>query len=257
MYLALSFRFLVLEHVSGGELFDHLVKRGRLPLGEVTCLNYFCLSTSFNFYWKCNSAYFGLLYLSVSTCDLIGPFCRLYFIVRPTKCKSLFWLPKCVLKKNLEQTSEKLHKWGNRAKLPNFQVGFLEFFWRRQTANKERWPSMMKVLKRSSNTVKRQNISGDSLKGFSNSRLMEMLWTYLLHCVRIWCTSIINGHSAWIEIFPASILTQRYNKHLANLVFLGLYCKLQNLAFFTLCMAWAFHAWAINLSRKNLVCNIQ
>jgi len=26
--------FLVLEHVSGGELFDHLVKRGRLPLGE-------------------------------------------------------------------------------------------------------------------------------------------------------------------------------------------------------------------------------
>ena len=29
------FRFLVLEHVSGGELFDHLVKRGRLPLGEV------------------------------------------------------------------------------------------------------------------------------------------------------------------------------------------------------------------------------
>ena len=50
MYLALSFRFLVLEHVSGGELFDHLVKRGRLPLGEVTCLNYFCLSASFNFY---------------------------------------------------------------------------------------------------------------------------------------------------------------------------------------------------------------
>ena len=30
-----SFRFLVLEHVSGGELFDYLVKRGRLPLGEV------------------------------------------------------------------------------------------------------------------------------------------------------------------------------------------------------------------------------
>lgn len=26
--------FLILEHVSGGELFDHLVKRGRLPLGE-------------------------------------------------------------------------------------------------------------------------------------------------------------------------------------------------------------------------------
>lgn len=72
-----------------------------------------------------------------------------------------------------------------------------------------------------SNTVKRQNISGDSLKGFANSRLMEMLWTYLLHCVRIWCTSIINGHSARIVIFPASILTQRYNKHLANLVFLG------------------------------------
>ena len=116
MYLALSFRFLVLEHVSGGELFDHLVKRGRLPLGEVTCLNYFCLSTSFNFYWKCNSAYFGLLYLSVSTCDMIGPFCRLYFIVWPTKCKSLFWLPKCVLKKNLEQTSGKLHKWGNTVK---------------------------------------------------------------------------------------------------------------------------------------------
>ena len=29
------FSFLVLEHVSGGELFDYLVKRGRLPLGEV------------------------------------------------------------------------------------------------------------------------------------------------------------------------------------------------------------------------------
>ena len=28
-------RFLVLEHVSGGELFDYLVKRGRLPFGEV------------------------------------------------------------------------------------------------------------------------------------------------------------------------------------------------------------------------------
>ena len=148
MYLALSFRFLVLEHVSGGELFDHLVKRGRLPLGEVTCLNYFCLSTSFNFYWKCNSAYFGLLYLSVSTCTMIGPFCRLCFTVRPTKFKSLFWLPICLLKKNLKQISGKLRKWGNRAKLPNFQVGFLEFFWRRQAANKERWPSMMKTTQK-------------------------------------------------------------------------------------------------------------
>lgn len=71
MYLALSFRFLVLEHVSGGELFDHLVKRGRLPLGEVTCLNYFCLSTSFNFYWKCNSAYFGLYYWLVRVIWLV------------------------------------------------------------------------------------------------------------------------------------------------------------------------------------------
>ena len=63
MYLALSFRFLVLEHVSGGELFDHLVKRGRLPLGEVTCLNYIL----------------GY-YISL----------RLYFTVQPTKFKSLF-----------------------------------------------------------------------------------------------------------------------------------------------------------------------
>ena len=148
MYLALSFRFLVLEHVSGGELFDHLVKRGRLPLGEVTCLNYFCLSTSFNFYWKCNSAYFGLLYLSVSACDMIGPFCRLYFTVRPTKFKSLFWLPIFLLKKNLKQISGKLCKWENKAKLPNFPVGVLEFFWRRQVANKERWPSTMKATQK-------------------------------------------------------------------------------------------------------------
>ena len=35
MYFFFPFRFLILEHVSGGELFDHLVKRGRLPLGEV------------------------------------------------------------------------------------------------------------------------------------------------------------------------------------------------------------------------------
>ena len=34
-YIFVPFRFLILEHVSGGELFDHLVKRGRLPLGEV------------------------------------------------------------------------------------------------------------------------------------------------------------------------------------------------------------------------------
>ena len=148
MYLALSFRFLVLEHVSGGELFDHLVKRGRLPLGEVTCLIYFCLSTSFNFYWKCNSAYFGLLYLSVSTCTMIGPFCRLCFTVRPTKFKSLFWLPMCLLKKNLKQISGKLRKWENKAKLPNFPVGVLEFFWRRQVANQERWPSMMKTTQK-------------------------------------------------------------------------------------------------------------
>ena len=147
MCLALSFRFLVLEHVSGGELFDHLVKRGRLPLGEVTCLNYFCLSTSFNFYWKCNSAYFWLLYLSVSTCTMIGPFCRLCFTVRPTKFKSLFWLPICLLEKNLKQISGKLRKCENKAKLPNFPVGVLEF-WRRQVANKERWPSTMKTTQK-------------------------------------------------------------------------------------------------------------
>ena len=41
-----SCRFLVLEHVSGGELFDYLVKRGRLPLGEVFFVTNvsFCLS---------------------------------------------------------------------------------------------------------------------------------------------------------------------------------------------------------------------
>ena len=40
MYLIIcfAFRFLILEHVSGGELFDYLVKRGRLPLGEVTAV---------------------------------------------------------------------------------------------------------------------------------------------------------------------------------------------------------------------------
>ena len=31
-------RFLVLEHVSGGELFDYLVKKGKLPLGEVNII---------------------------------------------------------------------------------------------------------------------------------------------------------------------------------------------------------------------------
>jgi hypothetical protein len=31
----LFYRFLILEHVSGGELFDYLVRRGRLPIVEV------------------------------------------------------------------------------------------------------------------------------------------------------------------------------------------------------------------------------
>jgi hypothetical protein len=33
--VVLSFRYLVLEHVSGGELFDYLVKKGRLTPKEL------------------------------------------------------------------------------------------------------------------------------------------------------------------------------------------------------------------------------
>ena len=40
------------------------------------------------------------------------------------------------------------------------------------------------------------------------------------------CCAIINGRSAWIEIFLPSIWIKRYHKYLTSLTFLGPYCKL-------------------------------
>ena len=47
---------------------------------------------------------------------------------------------------------------------------------------------------------------------------------------RISC-AIINGRSAWIEIFLPSIWIKRYHKYLTSLTFLGPYCKLWILVF--------------------------
>ena len=47
---------------------------------------------------------------------------------------------------------------------------------------------------------------------------------------RISC-AIINGRSAWIEIFLPSIWIKRYHKYLTSLAFLGPYCKLWILVF--------------------------
>ena len=46
-----------------------------------------------------------MLYLSVRTCAMIGPFSAPQFTLRLAKFKSLFSAPKCLFKKNFEQTS--------------------------------------------------------------------------------------------------------------------------------------------------------
>ena len=50
---------------------------------------------------------------------------------------------------------------------------------------------------------------------------------------------------------------QRYNKYLTNLVFLVSTVSYRSLFYSARIYGHALHAWAINLSRKNLVHNLQ
>ena len=180
---------------------------------------------------------------------MISPFSAPYFSVRPANFKSLFWSPKYLFKKNSNRLKEKYTDKENEQNLesdiPKFRVGFFEFLSR---TSKKTLGNIVTYrtfyLTALQKTLAYLNFCFRVILHYSKlwvlNEYFELLtsqslvfigsqWNVLV--LRIWCAVIIDGRSAWIEIFFPPIWIKRYYKYLTNLVFLGPYNKLWSLVF--------------------------
>ena len=85
----------------------------------------------------------------------------------------------------------------NKAKLPNFPVGVLEFFWRRQVANKERWPSTMKTK-------------------YSKGR--QILWKDKIYVERVW--RVLRTAGWWKYYGHTCCIVLRFDAHQSSMAIL-------------------------------------